>query len=163
MKYTPEDGFPYYFNLVKNTECLSLFAEPNTLAFLNSIGEKKAMHRYAPGKWSIKQVLGHITDHEKIKSYRAFLLSRKQQVELWSYDQNALVNNSRFDSLSWEHLIKDYTNVRQTSLSFIQGLSESQLKIKGMARQYEVTLENFLKSIIGHEMHHATIIKERYL
>ena len=84
-------------------------------------------------------------------------------VELWGYDQNLLVDNSRFEELSWDHLKEDYSNVKRASVSFIDGLSKSQLEIKGSARQHEITLEQFLISIIGHELHHLNIIKERYL
>ncbi|WP_024772634.1 DinB family protein [Aquimarina macrocephali] len=163
MKYVPEDGFPYYYDFVKNMNYQSLFSSSSTITFLNSINEKKAIYRYAPTKWSIKQIVGHITDHERIMMFRAFLMSRNELVELWGYDQNLLVENSRFEELTLKQLVADFVNVRKASTSFIETLSESQLKIKGMARQYEITLEDFLKSIIGHEKHHITIIKERYI
>lgn len=163
MKHTPEDGFPYYFDLLAHVDCKSLFSSVTTFTFLNSIPEEKADYRYAPGKWSIKQIVGHITDHERIMLFRAFLMSRNELVELWGYDQNLLVDNSRFDELTFQELTTDFLNVRKASISFIAALSDPQLKIKGMARQHEITLENFLKSIIGHEMHHIKIIKERYL
>ena len=163
ISYTPKDGFPYYYGLVKSMDCLPLFSSLSTFGFLNSIDEEKAAYRYAPDKWSIKQVVGHITDHERIKIFRAFLLSRNELVELWGYDQNSLVENSRFEELTVRQLLIDFQNVRNASISFVAGLSKSQLKIKGMARQYEITLEDFLKSIIGHEAHHINIIKERYL
>ena len=163
MKYTPEAGFPYYFDLVKTMHYKELFTSSATTAFLKSIGEKKANYRYAPTKWSIKQIVGHITDHERIKIFRAFLMSRNQSTELWGYDQNSLVDNSRFDALTLEQLITDFVNVRKASASFVDTLSESQLKIKGFAREYEITLEDFLKSIIGHEKHHISLIKERYI
>lgn len=160
MKYTPKDGFPYYLDFVENMDCQSLFASTSTFTFLGSISEEKAAYRYAPGKWSIKQVVGHITDHERIKTFRAFLMSRNESVQLWGYDQDALVNNSRFEELTLQQLVTDFMSVRKASISFLQALSKSQLKIRGMAKQYEVTLEDFLKSIIGHEMHHIRIIKE---
>lgn len=163
MAYTPKDGFPYYLELVKNVDYLTLFTSEKNAAFLNSISEEQAMYRYEPEKWSIKQIVGHITDHERIKIYRAFLMSRNEKLELWGYDQNLLVDNSRFVALTFNQLLTDYRNVRQASISFIDSLSKSQLNIKGKARQYEVTLEDFLKSIIGHELHHINIIKERYL
>ena len=163
MKYGPEHGFPYYFDFVKNMDCRLLFSSLTTIAFLNSINEEKAAYRYAPDKWSIKQIVGHITDHERIKIFRAFLLSRNESVQLWGYDQNFLVNNSRFEELTMRQLVSDFANVRRASASFIDTLSERQLKIKGWARQYEITLEDFLKSIIGHELHHINIIKERYI
>lgn len=162
MQHSPQDGFPYYHELAKSADCLSLFSSEPTLTFLNSLDEERATYRYAPDKWSIKQVIGHITDHERIMMSRAFLLSRNELVELWNYDQNALVENSRFEALTWVDLVIDFHNVRKASFSFIKGLSENQLKIKGMARQHQVSLEAFLKSIIGHEMHHINIIKERY-
>lgn len=163
MKYEPEDGFPYYFDFVKNIDCQSLFSSPSTTTFLSSISEEKAVYRYAPNKWNIKQIVGHITDHERIMMFRAFLMSRNEVVELWSYDQNLLVANSRFEELTLKQLITDFVNVRKASVSFIEALSESQLKIKGLARQHEITLEEFLKSIIGHEKHHINIIKGRYI
>lgn len=163
MTYKPEDGFPYYFDLVEDMDSLSLFSSSSTMNFVSSISEEEAVYRYAPNKWNIKQIVGHITDHERIKMFRAFLMSRKEKVELWGYDQNSLVENSRFEALTLQQLITDFQNVRKASISFIEGLSESQLEIKGMARQYEITLEDFLKSIIGHEKHHIAIIKERYV
>ncbi len=163
MSYSPKDGFPYYFDLVNEIDLLPLFEPASTLSFFKSISKEKAAYRYEPSKWSIKQVVGHITDHERIKMYRAFLLSRNEKTELWGYDQNKLVENSRFDELSIDYLINDYHKVRQASISFIDSLSEAQFKIIGNARQYEITLEDFLKSIIGHEEHHVRIIKERYV
>ncbi|MHA7056477.1 DinB family protein [Aquimarina sp. M1] len=162
MSFTPSDGFPYYYNLTKYNDCKKLYSSLLILEFLETIDEEKATYRYAIDKWSIKQVIGHITDHERIKISRAFLLSRKQKVQLWGYDQNSLVQNSRFEEMTIQQLISDLQNVRKGSISFINGLSNSQLKIKGMANEFEVTLEDFLKSIIGHEMHHIDILKERY-
>jgi len=162
MTYIPSDGFPYYFDLVENLNYKTLFYSKSTFNFLSSINEEKANYRYDRDKWSIKQVLGHITDHERIKLYRAFLLSRKEFVELWGYDQNSLVENSRFEDMTFKQLLTDFQTVRNASINFVDGLSEEQLKTKGMARQHEITLEHFLKSIIGHEIHHINILKERY-
>jgi uncharacterized damage-inducible protein DinB len=163
MKYIPEDGFPYYLEYVKNLDYLSPFTSESAFTFLNSIGEEKARYRYESDKWSIKQILGHITDHEKIMVFRTFLMSRSTKVELWGYDQNLLVYNSRFEELTFRELLTDYKNVREATISFIESLSENQLNIKGWAGQYEITLKDFLKSIIGHEIHHINIIKERYI
>lgn len=163
MNYTPKDGFPYYFELAKENTLQSIFMEMPTLGVQRSISEEKANFRYEPNKWSIKQVIGHITDHERIKMFRAFQLSRNENVQLWGYDQEFLVKNSRFDELSIQQLFTDFLNVRKASVSFIDTLSQTQLERKGVARQYEITLEEFLRSIIGHEKHHVNIIKEKYL
>ena len=163
MKYSPKDGFPYYQQLAGDSDCFMLFSSLTNFNFLHSIPEEKASYRYAPGKWSIKQVVGHITDHERIKMARAFFLSRQQPVELWGYDQVSLVNNSRFDALSYTDLLTDLENVRRASISFISALSDDQLQLKGMAKGYEITLAQFLQSIIGHEIHHINVIREKYL
>lgn len=163
MTYTPEDGFPYYLEFTKGADCLSLYTSLSTFTLLDALTEEQGNYRYAPGKWSVKQVIGHITDHERIKISRAFFTSRMEPVELWGYDQNRLVVNSRFEELSLEQLVNDYMNVRKASTSFVAHLSAGQMKIMGNARQFEVTLEDFLRSIIGHEIHHVNIIRERYL
>src|SRR5690606_9469763 len=163
MGYVPKDGFPYYFDLAGDMDCKLLFSSSSNLAFLDTIDEKKASYRYAPDKWSIKQVVGHMADHERIKIYRAFLLSRNQPGELWSYDQLSLVENARFDALPFQQLKNDLLTVRKASHSFVDTLSKEQLKIKGMAGAYEITLEDFLRSIIGHGVHHINMIKQRYM
>lgn len=163
MDHTPEQGFIYYYELAKEDDVQSMYASTPTLTLLQTIKEEITNYRYAPGKWSIKQIIGHITDHERIKMFRAFQLSRKEKVQLWGYDQDFLIMNSRFDELSTQLLLTDYLNVRKASSSFIETLSPEQLKIEGMARDLEITLEEFLRSIIGHERHHLNIVKERYL
>lgn len=163
MPHAPKDGFPYYFDLVKEGSLPTIFNAMPTLATLESISEAQANFRYEANKWSIKQVIGHITDHERIKMFRAFQLSRNVDVALWGYDQEHYVDNSRFDELPLQTLLTDYVNARQASISFIETLSDRQLQLIGMARQYEITLEEFLRSIIGHETHHVNVIREKYL
>lgn len=162
MKFKPKDGFPYYFELAKDNSLQSLFKEFLTIEMLKSISEEKSKFRYKPNKWNIKQVVCHITDHERIKMFRAFQLSRNESIQLWGYDQESLVKNSRFEELSLQFLLTDFLNVRKASISFIDSLSQRQLQRKGKARQYEVTLEEFLRSIIGHEKHHINIIQKKY-
>ena len=130
---------------------------------LESISEEEACYRYEPGKWSIKQIVGHINDHERIMTYRALRFSRRDSTQLPGYDQNLLVVNSRFDELSLQQLLTDFKNVRAASNSFIDSLSPQQLNLKGFAWKYELTVEEFLKATIGHEVHHMNIIKSKYL
>ena len=72
MNYKPKDGFQYYLDFVNNKDYLTLFTSETTFTFLKSISEEKSLYRYEPNKRNIKQIVGHITDHEKIKTYRAF-------------------------------------------------------------------------------------------
>ena len=163
MTLTAIDGFPYYLGLVNTSSLRQLFSEHSTFNFLEPITDQKADYRYAADKWNIKQVIGHIADHERIKSYRAFLFSRQMEVQLWGYDQELLVNNSNFDNLDFALLLQDFKNVRNATSSFIDTLSKTQLSLVGHVGQHEVTLEEYLKSIVGHEIHHINIIKEKYL
>lgn len=159
----PSDGYPYYLDLAKEQNLHSHFDSMTTFELLGSIDETMAAYRYAPNKWSIKQIVGHITDHERIKMFRAFQLSRNIQVPLWGYDQNLLVEHSRSDELTLETLIIDLLNVRKASQSFLRLLSEKQLKVTGRVQQYEVSLHDYLLSVIGHEIHHIRIIQKKYL
>jgi hypothetical protein len=163
MKYTVQDGFPYYIELIGNADYRQLFSSHENIALLETIDEEKSNHPYAPGKWSIKQIVGHMADHERIMIYRAMRFSRKDTTQLPGYDQDLLVNNSRFDELSFQLLVTDFKNVRNATISFINTLSEVQLKLKGFAWRYELTVEEFLKATAGHELHHINIIRERYL
>ncbi|POY35949.1 DinB family protein [Solitalea longa] len=163
MKYTVQDGFPYYIELLGNTSYQQLFSSNENLTLLESLDEEKATHRYAAGKWSIKQIIGHITDHERIMTYRALRFSRNDKTLLPGYDQNLFVENSRFDELSFKQLLTDFKNVRSATNSFIDSLSEEQLSLKGQAWKYELTVEEFLQATAGHEVHHINIIKERYV
>lgn len=163
MKYSLEDGFPYYIELIENLDYKKLFYSQENMASLEKINEEKANYRYAPDKWSIKQIIGHITDHERIMTYRALRFSRKDTTQLSGYDQNFFVDNSRFDQLTFKQLLTDFKNVRNATNSFIETLSESQLNLKGFAWKYELTVEEFLKATIGHEIHHIEILKARYL
>ena len=163
MKYTVQDGFPYYIELSGNTDYRQLFSSCENVLVLDAISEERSNYRYAPGKWNIKQIVGHMADHERIMIYRILRFSRKDATQLPGYDQDLLVNNSRFEETSFQLLLADFKNVRKATISFLNTLSEAQLKLKGVAWKYELTVEEFLKATAGHELHHINIIKERYL
>lgn len=163
MKYHISDGFPYYIELVEKDDYRLLFESTENMSLLDSVSEEKSACRYAAGKWSVKQIVGHMTDHERIMTYRALRFSRKDQTQLPGYDQEFFVANSRFDEQSMKQLMTDYKNVRAATNSFIRSLSDAQLQLTGFAWKYELTVEDFLKATIGHEKHHLIILKERYL
>jgi len=163
MKYTVNDGFPYYIEVAGDKDYNQLFSAREGLLLFKSLTEEGASYRYAPGKWSIKQLIGHLTDHERIMVYRILRFSKQDKTILPGYDENFFVDNSRFDELTLGQLVTDFENVRNASISFIQTLSKAQLAMTGKAWKYEMTIEEYLKSIVGHELHHLGIIKERYL
>ena len=163
MKYSIKDGFPYYIELLGDTNYRPLFLTKEAITLLGPLTEEKASCRYAADKWSIKQIIGHITDHERIMTYRALRFSRKDKTSLPGYDQNLFVDNSRFDEQPVSQLIQDLENVRNATISFMNSLSPEQLALTGTAWKYELTVEEFLKATIGHELHHIAIIKQKYL
>jgi len=163
MKYSINDGFPYYIELLGNSDYRQLFLAKDAIHLLGPLTEEKASFRYAPDKWSLKQIIGHITDHERIMTYRALRFSRKDKTLLPGYDQELFVDNSRFDELPVSQLINDFDNVRNATISFMNSLSAEQLSLTGTAWKYELTVEEFLKATIGHEVHHLEIIKQKYL
>jgi uncharacterized damage-inducible protein DinB len=163
MLLNVSSGFPYYISLVGSNNVKELFTDQENFNLLDSISQEKAEYRYAPGKWSIKQILGHITDHERIMTYRALRFSRRDETQRSGYDQDFFVENSRFNELDYKFLLQDFKNVRQATISLMNSFSDDQLQLKGFAWKFELTVEEILKATIGHEIHHMSIIKERYL
>lgn len=163
MNLTVSDGFPYYISLVGSSNLNELFRSEANFEMFSSLTEDQMTLRYAPGKWNIKQIIGHMTDHERIMTYRALRFSRKDATLLPGYDQNLLVENSRFCEMKGADLIADFKNVRSATLSFIKSLSGEQLLLKGKAWKYELTVEEMLKATIGHELHHMRVVREKYL
>ncbi|MBC7389992.1 MAG: DinB family protein [Opitutaceae bacterium] len=157
------DGFPYYISLTEGEGINSLFGSIENISVLEAISEDKASFSYQEGKWSIKQILGHITDHERIMTYRALRFSRNDKTILPGYEQDIFVNNSRFNQVDFLMLIEDFKAVRAATKTFVTILSPDQLKLKGTAWKYEISVEETLRATIGHEMHHMKVIKEKYL
>jgi uncharacterized damage-inducible protein DinB len=163
MKYTVNDGFPYYIELVGNNDYKALFQSEENIKLLETLTETQASYRYAPGKWSIKQIMGHIIDHERIMVYRVLRFSRKDTTLLPGYDQDLYVDTGGFDELPFSQILSDFKNVRRATNSFIESLTPEKLALTGTAWKYELTITDFLKSIIGHEYHHFEVLKQKYL
>ncbi|MGA7648806.1 MAG: DinB family protein, partial [Terriglobales bacterium] len=119
--------------------------------------------RYAPGKWSLKDVLGHINDTERIMSYRALRISRGDQTPIEGFEQDDYVRNAPFAQLSLPDLIEDYIAVRRATISLFRNLDEAAWTRRGVASKNEVTVRALAYIIAGHELHHRKIIEEKYL
>jgi len=163
MALTISDGFPYYVSLTGSTDVRQLFQDETNFKLLASLSDSQVNYRYAPGKWSIKQIIEHMTDHERIMTYRALRFSRKDTTVLPGYDQDLLVENGRANDLTLTDVLDDFRNVRQASKSLVKNLSSQQFKLKGTAWKFELTVEEFLRATIGHELHHMAVIREKYL
>jgi uncharacterized damage-inducible protein DinB len=163
MNTTVKDGFPYYIELLGNQNYIDLLFSEENSNFLRNISEEKSNFRFADGKWNIKQIVGHLTDHERIMTYRLLRISRKDETILPGYDQEAFILNSRFENLSYSIILEDFLNVRKSTQSFSRTLSEEQLQLKGKIWKFEMTIEDYFKALMGHELHHNYVLKEKYL
>jgi hypothetical protein len=135
----------------------------NTRALLSTLSETQANFRYAEGKWTLKEVIGHITDNERIMSYRVLRIARGDDTPLAGYDQDLLMKGAPFQSAALSQRIEDYTAVRQATLTLLEGLAEEALLRRGVASDNEVSARAIACMIAGHELHHMNIIRDRYL
>ena len=119
--------------------------------------------RYAPDKWSLKEVLGHINDTERIMSYRALRISRGDATPIEGYEQDDYVRNGPFTGLPLADLIEDYIAVRRATVSLFRNLDEAAWSRRGVANKNEVTVHALAYIIAGHELHHRRILEEKYL
>lgn len=134
-----------------------------TLELFGRFGEPGGGIRYAEGKWSVKQVLGHLADDERIFAYRALCLARGDSRELPGFDEELYVGGARFDELPLSVLLEDYLAVRAASLTFFRGLGPEAWSRRGMVNGYQATPRGLGFHIAGHELHHHRILEERYL
>ncbi|GEM62446.1 DNA damage-inducible protein DinB [Sphingobacterium faecium NBRC 15299] len=131
-------------------------------AFLDTIPEEKGDYRYAEDKWSIKEVIGHILDNERIMAYRALRFSRNDMKELLGYDQEYFIQNSRYSERTLASLSKEFVHLRKANMFLFENFSEPELERKGMASERLTSVKALLYVIAGHLNHHRIIIQERY-
>jgi uncharacterized damage-inducible protein DinB len=159
---------PYYAGYVARVPdgdvVASLAAQvADTIALVRSLPESKGEHRYAEGKWSIRQVLGHMADTERIMAYRALRVARGDSTPLAGFDENAFVANARFDARTLDSLADDLSIVRRATVALLTPLSDEELLRAGSANGAPVTARALAWIIAGHERHHVAVLRERYL
>ncbi len=162
MKYTVSDGFPYYIELLGDADYRDLLYSNASIEKLQKLTKEESEYRFQNDKWSVKQIVGHMNDHERIMTYRLLTFSRRDNTLLPGYDQELFVNNSRFHELDFSDILLDFINVRNATRSFYKTLSNEQLQLKGKAWKFEMTVEEFLKATLGHELHHLKVLQEKY-
>ncbi len=138
-------------------------SEKKTLAIYSRLNDETALFKYAENKWSLKEVLQHLIDCERIFQYRALSISRGDTQSLPGFDEELFAKNSNADVRNLEDLLKEYSLVRASSLILFGSFREEILSNKGFANGNEISVETIGKLIIGHNLHHLNIIKERYL
>ena len=134
-----------------------------TVEFLAGIPEERAGHRYAPGKWSIREVVGHMADVERIMAYRALRIARGDRTPLPGFDENAYVPAANFDVRTLDSLARELEAARRSTVAFLETLDAEVAARRGTVNNLEVTARALAYIIAGHERHHVKILRERYL
>lgn len=131
--------------------------------FFSMITEEKSKFRYADGKWSIREVLGHIIDAEKVFAYRALRFSRNDKNPLHGFDENYYIQNSNYDIIPLQILIEEFASLRKANILMFKGFIEKMWLAKGIASDNEVSVRGLAYIMVGHAEHHMKIVEERYL
>lgn len=134
-----------------------------TMALLRSIPESRGGYRYAPDKWSIKEVLGHLIDSERIFSYRALRIARGDATPLPGFEQDDYVPAGRFDARTVRDLADEFAAVRQATIHLCAHFDPEAFARRGTASGKPVSARALAYIIAGHELHHVGILKTRYL
>jgi len=131
--------------------------------FIASIPPGKSEYAYADGKWTIKEVVGHVIDTERVMAYRALRFARNDTKELIGFEPDDFVANARFNDRSLESLSQEFVLVRKSNLMLFRSFNDHELARKGLASERLTSVRAFLYIIAGHLNHHRNIIRERYL
>jgi uncharacterized damage-inducible protein DinB len=166
----PQSGeyIPYYhkyISLVPEGDLVETLRAQmaETQSLLRAIPESRASHRYAPGKWSIKEVVGHIADVERVMTYRALRIARADTTPLPGFDENAYVPAANFEARSLASLAHELDEVRRATIAFFETLDPDAAARSGSANNAPVSARALAYIVAGHERHHVGILRERYL
>lgn len=158
---------PFYKTYIDKVEGDAFsFLEKQMVRFIDvctKIPEEKTEFRYAEGKWSIKELVGHCIDTERVMAYRLMRISRGDQTPLAGFDENEYVKNSNFDDKEWPELLLELHHLRASNVLFIRSLTKKQLENIGTANNKPVSARALVYIIAGHLEHHLEILTSRYL
>ena len=170
MSVVPErsEAAEYYFTYIDQVPAgdirETLHAQlADTLGLLQSISEEKSLHRYADDKWSIRQVLSHCNDTERVFVFRALWFARGFDTPLPSFDQDIAIAGAAADERSWSSHIEEFHAVRGATITFFENLPEEAWVRRGIASGNPFTVRALAYISAGHLAHHCAILKTRYL
>lgn len=165
----PEAGeyAPYYdryISLIQDNDILTTLDRQRRemVLLLSGLSEAQGDFRYAPEKWSAKQVLGHVCDTERVFAYRALRIARGDVTPMEGFEQDDYVKNGPFARHTIDEVIEDYIAVRRATISLLRSLEEAAWSRRGVANKNEVTVRALAYTIAGHELHHRRILEQKY-
>lgn len=153
-----------YISLVAEEDVLVALDQQlaETLILLRSLSEQHGTFRYEPGKWSVKDVLGHMIDTERVMSYRALRIARNDRTPIEGFEQDDYVKNGDFDKRSVSNLAREFEQVRRSTISLFRNLEPEAWERRGIASKLEITPRALAFIIAGHELHHKAILRDKY-
>lgn len=162
------EAAPYYFTYidkVPSKDILAFLSEQLRSAgdFLGTIGEEKSLFRYAPGKWSLREMLNHVNDTERVFAMRALWFARGFETPLASFDQDIAVEHSNADTVHWAAQAEEFRRVRLATISLFENLPTESWMRAGIASDNKVTVRALAYIIAGHVEHHLGVLRQRYL
>jgi uncharacterized damage-inducible protein DinB len=157
--------FGKYIELVPSGDFLKILQDQRRelIDMLSPLSEEQAEFRYAPGKWSIKEVLGHVTDAERIFSYRLLRFARADETPLASFEQDGYIAAGNFGNRKISDLIEEFSVVREASILLIRSLDQDAWRRRGTASNKQISVFALAFIIAGHERHHRVILEKQYL
>jgi len=162
------EAAPYAFTYINQVAGNDVAGEierqlEEALEFFAEISDQASLHRYAPGKWSIRQVLNHITDAERIFAYRALWFARGFESALPNFDQNVAVSHAEADRVSWAAHVEEFRCVRLSTIALVRNMPAPAWMRSGIASDNPVTVRALAFIIAGHVAHHLAILRKNYL
>lgn len=158
------EWYHVYINQVKENDLL-LAIEDQTrsfLKFIKQIPEEKRNYRYAKGKWTIKEVLQHIVDAERIFAYRALCIARGEKASLPSFDENSYADNAKTSKREWNDLVNEFVACRTANKFLFASFDKKQMNARGISNNNPIDVLAIGFIIVGHINHHVSVMKERY-
>jgi len=154
-----------YIDLVTGDDIVPAFENQMVamLQFLNGISEEQSLYSYGPGKWTIREVLNHVNDGERIFTGRAHWFARGFTDALPSFDQDVAVQYAHANNTSWADLVEEFKNLRLATISFFKSLPEEAWDRTGVASDNPVSVRALAYIIAGHVTHHERVLQEKYL
>lgn len=167
-KPKPED-YPHfyksYIDLIKSEDVIMILENQGTAfhAFIKSLAPEQGNNRYAAGKWSVKEVIGHVIEVERIMAYRALAISRGDKQSLPGMDENSYMHNSNYEDRTLDDLAEEFLHGRKANIYLFSSFSPEMLQRKGIANNNPITVAALIYVIAGHLDHHVQVIRDRYI
>lgn len=164
LSVTPE-WYHRYIHAVRENDLKDALKNQTSLfnTFFKSVPIEKREFRYAQGKWSVKEIIQHIIDAERVFTYRALRFARKDETPLPGFDENTYAHNAKTDIRKWDDLIEEFNALRRSSEILFNSFDEDQLNATGIASGNPISVLAIGFIVAGHTNHHISVIKERYL